>query len=356
MHIQSRSEQFQRKFLLIFGALSVFAGANAFAAAADQGPAPAVTKKAVKSTAGKQVIKVAGPAGVMVNLALEGKYPAPIAAMVAKGKGVSVLDVFPAPGGLIGFVVLAGNGEKRIYYVTPDGTTAIYGLAFDEQLNNITATHVGTYTHILNNKSSVGTLDPSKANAPAIREDDLWTLPVSSSANAGAASNATTSVSNDAAIVQANTNAAYNLAIRSKSAFVEGRGIPVYIVFDLACPYCHKVWQTTRTMLNQLELHWIPVAALGPKSHLMAETFFKSSDRNAALQAASQRELKAANSVTPEVAGILAENLVILDTAKATSVPLLLYIDRGQAKKINGAPSAAQFQDVLRASTSNQAR
>jgi thiol:disulfide interchange protein DsbG len=336
-------------------------GARAFAQGTEGTSGVRVVAKTSKSTDQKTTSSkktVTGPASVMVEAAKQGHYPAVIASMIAKGKNVSVLDVFEATGGLVGFVVIADGSQSRIYYVTQDGGTAIYGLAFDASLNNLTSKHLASFTNPLRPKASVGTLAPvespanaatsapapvtSKKDAKSL-EEDLWSLP-SGAKPAGSVT--------PAAPQKADMGVPLNMAMKARGAFVEGRGLPVYIVFDPACPYCHKTHRDTRQLLGQLEIHWIPVGALGPRSILLAETFLRSKNKAQAMELAMNNELKPADFSTPEVNQLHNENASILSAANVSNVPLILFSEKGVARHMLGAPNAAQLKELIRVASS----
>lgn len=329
----------------------------------------------VQKPAKRGGVTVAGPAAVMVRSAMSGNYPAPIASMVERGRGVAVLDVFEVSGGLIGFVVSAANGEQRIYYVTPDGTTAIYGLAFDAQLKNLTPGHIASFTNPLNSRASVGTLakppamsasaavslglksatDTTVASVAQQAPLDIWTIP------GAAAGGQPTSLQGQAQAPAGQADRpemlqAYNLVVKAKGAMIEGSGLPVFIVFDPACTFCHKTWRDTRALLGQLQIHWIPVGALGERSKLLAETFLRSTNKQTAMVALAQGKMPAAVAVTPEAASVLDENARILDVANVSNVPLLLYVDQGRVRSMVGAPSPAQLTELARAAAANASK
>lgn len=76
------------------------------------------------------------------------KIPSVIQKMLKDGKRARLINTFDAGSGMSGYVLSAGNGEKRIFYVTPDKKKAILGLMFDEDLNNVTADHQGKFIDI----------------------------------------------------------------------------------------------------------------------------------------------------------------------------------------------------------------
>lgn len=342
------------------------------------------TSKLVKVDKKPPVNEIILDGSLMVTHASTGKYPAPIAAMVDRGKGVKVLDAFNAAGGLTGFVLSAANGEHRVYYVTPDGSVAIYGMLFDKTLNNLTAYDFAKFTNPLSNSTGTGTLfradktnsneneliDSSrKANIATVGQGrpslpgnvklgksvtvdsiDIW------SASALVTAAPITPSSTLAQTSINSINPAWDAILKSKGVFVEGKGLPVYIVFDLACPYCHKAYRDTRSLLDKLEIHWLPVGSLGANSQLLAERFFRSSDKGAAMVSALSKELIPAESLSIEVATLINENATILKLANVQSVPFIMYEDNKTVKLFTGAPSAVQLKEFARLSRSLSAR
>lgn len=89
------------------------------------------------------------------------QIPSVIQKMLKDGKRTRLINTFDAGSGMSGYVLSAGNGEKRIFYVTPDKKKAILGLMFDEELNNVTAEHQSKFIDIaesINHKTLEGKL------------------------------------------------------------------------------------------------------------------------------------------------------------------------------------------------------
>lgn len=258
---------------------------------------------------GLALVSLAGPSAAAPGADL----PPPIASMVQKGKGVQVLSRFDGPSGLTGFVVTADGGERRIYYVTPDGQTALYGIAFDASLTNVTASHVARFAG-----SKTVTMATAAVSAPAASAETATSSPA---------------------------ERAYALAERGMFAFVEGapNGLDLYVVFDPSCPFCHRTFRDTRAMTRFLRIHWIPVAELRPESANLVEALAKSTDPMKAMVAMANDQLQPSSTVRGVTSEVLAQNRKILDAAGVKNVPLLLYRAGGTVKQIVGAPSAAQL-------------
>lgn len=288
-----------------------------------------------------------------IEKAKTGHFPPPIASTVARGKGVRVQDVFAAPGGLVGYVVMASSGEQRIYYVTPDGTTAIYGLAFDHKLINLTAQHLASYTNALSPSSGVGTLAPAQPQQQAaqLAHQPIAAQQVPQTQQATRVAQA----SNQIGALDQVLAPAWNLITQAQGGFVEGRGLDVYIVFDPACPFCHKTWSITRPLLDRLRIHWVPVAELGENSRRLAHSFIAlpESSRPAAMAALVEKRFQADAQYTTQASSILASNGAILASASVKNVPLLMFMDRGRIQTMVGAPSPKQLQDLLTVAAAN---
>lgn len=312
-----------------------------YAGAASAAPSQNSVNKAKASLAGPTSQQAISPS-IWIERAKAGKYPAPIAATVARGKGVRVQDVFAVQGGLTGYVVIAESGEQRIYYVTPDGSTAIYGLAFDRDLNNLTGQHIASYTNALSPRMGVGTL--AGTSKPAVRP-----TPVQSSQPEPVIESYTDDLENQA------LRPAWELVTQAKGGYVEGRGLDVYIVFDPACPFCHKAWRDTRPLLNQLRLHWVPVAELGDNSRRLANSFIAlpEASRPAAMAALVDRSFKADAPFSTSTSAILARNAAILTSANVRNVPLIMFSNNGRIQTMVGAPSPKQLQDLLTLAAAN---
>lgn len=260
---------------------------------------------ATSPQAGPPPIKV--PASAPASAPEGAAVPLPIRNMVARGHDVRVIESFPGPSGLHGYVLSAGK-ERRVYYVTADGQTLLYGLAFDADLNNLTASHFAQFA----------------GSSPGLKDDVASTQ-----------------------ALQPLLDTALQVAKSARGTWVEGRGLDVYVVFDPACPFCHRTYRDTRQVTDRLRLHWIPVGELGPRSKALSQSFLQAADKGQAIAAAMSQQLAPAEPVTSETIAALAYNAQILSTAGVKNVPLLLYVDQGKTRHIVGAPSRGQIDRLL---------
>lgn len=152
-----------------------------------------------------------------------GALPKVIQSMIDRGRGVRLQDRFDAGGGLTGYVLSSRNGERRIFYVTPDAKHALMGLMFDEKLNNLTSEHQRTYMDVTEFLSSTSSSD---AEPPA---DALSRL-------------------------------------ASMSHAVEGVGLEVYIVAGLHSAALKDLHRQTRPRLSELKVHWFMLPSAPSKA------------------------------------------------------------------------------------------
>lgn len=223
-------------------------------------------------------------------------FPAPIAAMLSEGKGVKFQDKFDAPGGLQGYVLSAANGERRIYYVTPDGKHAILGIFLDENLNNLTAEHQKTYMNVL---EFLGTtrVDPAKM-----------------------------------------VGSAFDMSMRSPYAFVEGKGADLFVVFDSECTPCARLHKETRGYLDRIRIHWIPVALVNEKSAKWMAVFLQAREKSAVLTAMFAGQ-EPPSVTSPQSLQDAQENArEIIKNTGSTTLPLSFFMDITNAERTVAGP------------------
>lgn len=211
--------------------------------------------------------------------------PLPIAAMMAQGQGVKFQDKFEAPGGLTGYVLSAANGERRIYYVTPDRKHAVLGIMFDERLNNVTAEHQKTYMNVIE------FIDAVKPDASKTQGSPL------------------------------------DMAMRIGHAFVEGNGADLYVVFDPSCEPCAQMYRETRPYLDRIRIHWIPVALSNEQSQAWLQVFLQARNKDLVMQAMFNKESPPAVSPSEFSKNAQSAAREILKAAGATKLPLSLFLD-----------------------------
>ena len=128
-----------------------------------------------------------------------------------------------------------------------------------------------------------------------------------------------------------------------------------YVFFDPNCPYCHRLYESTRNEVKagKLELRWIPVGILFPTSHDKAvailnakdplKAFYKNEDKYTMGDGGIDEDLG-----TPEVEKKLSANEALLTRAQLGAVPVMLfYTNEGEAVLIQGAPPSDRLAAIL---------
>jgi thiol:disulfide interchange protein DsbG len=236
--------------------------------------------------------------------------PPPISAMLAQGRGVTVLDSFKVDGTDLTAWIVKSGGEKRIFYVPASGSIAILGLAFDSSLNNITTEHALRYS----------SREPEPANTKlagmrGLESDQL-------------------------------TQMAYAQMAVADSSHVEGTGRDIYVIYDPGCSSCHRFWNQSRQFLSQLRVHWIPIAKVTQASPQLAESILGAADPATAFAAAANRRLAPAPTVSERTASILKKNLQILEAAGKKNVPYVVFASGGRAYGYVGAPPVETLKAI----------
>jgi hypothetical protein len=244
--------------------------------------------------------------------------PAAIASMVLRGRNVSILGSFRVDGSDLTAWVMQAAGERRIYYVPPSGLYAIYGLMFDQDLNNMTTTHA---LRIPQQPSAV----PAAAGAePA------------PAAQGGAGFGQGQQVDQTLALLG-----------KAETSHVEGRGRNVYIIYDPACIYCHKFWRDTRSALDQIRIHWVPIALVSASSRFLAEAVMASPHPAEAMAAAANQSLTPARTVSNKTDQILKRNARVFAASGKKNVPYITFSDQGKAYAFLGAPGPAALRIII---------
>ncbi|MBI3561212.1 MAG: thiol:disulfide interchange protein DsbG [Gammaproteobacteria bacterium] len=119
----------------------------------------------------------------------------------------------------------------------------------------------------------------------------------------------------------------------------------IYIFFDPNCPFCHKLYESTRAWVKQgkAQLRWIPVGMLTPTSHGKAAAMLVAKDP---LKAFYQNEESYRQGggidedfATPVVEKQLKANEALLARTGTGAVPtLLLRTHKGAPLLVQGLP------------------
>ncbi len=132
----------------------------------------------------------------------------------------------------------------------------------------------------------------------------------------------------------------------------------VYIFFDPECPYCHKVYQATRSWIDKdgLQFRWIPLGILMPSSAGKATAILEAKDPLAAFHK-NEDEFSPA----PKFGGIaeaipsaqstkrLQHNAELFKQTRMPGVPVIMFREAsGKVHIADGVPSPHLLNEMLR--------
>jgi len=136
----------------------------------------------------------------------------------------------------------------------------------------------------------------------------------------------------------------------------EGRGPHVaYIFFDPNCPYCHTLYENTRSWVQDgnLQLRWIPVGVLLTSSHGKALAMLGANDPLQAFYQNEEHYTRGNGGLDEdfgnhEVEQRLAINEAVWNRLQLGVVPLMLFYNTaGEAVLIQGAPPKERLAQML---------
>jgi len=220
-------------------------------------------------------------------------------------KGVKISAAFPSASGLKAIVADSGK-ERRLFYVTPDGKSLISGTVFDATGNSVTAVDMGR-----------GGIDTAAATAPQVpgsQAKALW-------------------------------DRAEQLSWISEG---KAGAKTIYVLFDPNCPYCHRLWTTLRTAVNngKIQVRWLPVAILKDDSKALGAAIYASKEPSKAMAQMVEHQLAPAP-VSDAVNKRIAYNLLLLKDTGYTGVPTILYQQGGQYRVSMGVPNDREIAAII---------
>ncbi|OIQ99265.1 thiol:disulfide interchange protein DsbG precursor [mine drainage metagenome] len=235
-------------------------------------------------------------------LSLAATYPKAIQAAV--DGGVKVVKTFPAASSLTGWV-LSEHGHYSLVFTTPDRKTLIAGQLIGEDNQDLTAGYAEQYIP----KPDHAALMKDLIAAPHIVE--------------GAAKN-------------------------PKSV--------LYVFFDPNCPFCHYTWMALQAYEKVgLQVHWIPVAVLGPTSLPKALAIMAAADKTAAF-----RKMEVSGGMGkpapagfgagthPELSAAVQKNGELMDKFGIGGTPGIVWREKGgKVKAISGMPRLADIPAIV---------
>lgn len=185
---------------------------------------------------------------LVVGFAAHGQMPAPL--LVKEGRtagvpafiapsGAKVLDVLKGKGDMT-VVTAVKDGKPIVFYTSPDGAVTFVGVMFDS------ATGQNLSEAIVERSQQLAGVN-KPAPAPAV-------------AGVADAAGATAPAAGRGPVAQ-------HLFSDEVAGVMEGKGNAAgttYVFLDPRCPYCHNLFNNTRTVARQgAAIKWIPVNTLG---------------------------------------------------------------------------------------------
>jgi thiol:disulfide interchange protein DsbG len=152
---------------------------------------------------------------------------------------------------------------------------------------------------------------------------------------------------------------AFEAVIAGGTGFAVGAGMMstrvLYVFFDPQCPHCGRLWETTKPLLGQIRVVWMPVAFMTAKSApqgaaiLSAENPATTMDAHEALLSQNRSGMVAPENPDPALLAKIKSNTTLWQTLKGESVPFTVFKNpaSGQSSTITGELGTDQLRSVM---------
>lgn len=213
--------------------------------------------------------------------------------------------------GINGYVVSVET-DTNVLYTTEDGRHAFIGMILGEGGMNITQQHI---------------------------EEHMGGLPQMLSQQGQAAGGSGFSPGEEANGFELMENVPFYAE--------EGTGDKVlYVVYDTQCPFCSRMHDASREVLDEVTIRWVPVGYMGEQSLVEAAGIVESDEPLALMEALKRGEVSNL-STTPDAMEIVSQNSQIVRQAGITSTPTTIYQDADGTPRIRrGALTAEQIRSL----------
>ena len=129
----------------------------------------------------------------------------------------------------------------------------------------------------------------------------------------------------------------------------------LYVFFDPQCPHCGRLWETTKPLLRQIRVVWIPVAFMSAKSApqgaaiLSAENPVYAMDAHETLLSQNRGGMVAPEHPDAALLAKIKANTTLWQTLKGESVPFIVFNNpaSGQSSTISGELETDQLRTVM---------
>jgi thiol:disulfide interchange protein DsbG len=130
----------------------------------------------------------------------------------------------------------------------------------------------------------------------------------------------------------------------------------LWVFFDPNCPYCHTIWETTRSFIDsgELKVHWMPVAFLSNTSAGKVAKFWQAEDQVAVFNEAEAKFNQGGSTplrsseITRETREMLEKNLDYMGDFGSNGTPTVIYETKeGGVKVISSSMSEERMRSFL---------
>lgn len=163
----------------------------------------------------------------------------------------AVLSRFDAGGGLEGYLVQHNDHSQMpmLLYLSNDGSRVLNGVMFNAEGKQLTREHFSEHAGLTEEKIRAIARERQEAQeAQGAQADQANPEARSGSADSPTGESVYDSLSKANLITQGNGEA------------------ELYALMDVNCPYCHRLYQTTQSMLDDVTVHWVMVGYRGARS------------------------------------------------------------------------------------------
>jgi thiol:disulfide interchange protein DsbG len=130
----------------------------------------------------------------------------------------------------------------------------------------------------------------------------------------------------------------------------------LYVLFDPQCPHCGHLWETSKPLVKDIRIVWMPVAFMGPKSAPQGAAILAAADPVATMNAHEARisqnlgGMEPPANPDPALVAKITANTALWRELKGESVPLIVFKDpvSGQSSTLEGALETDQLKQLMR--------
>lgn len=225
-------------------------------------------------------------------------------------QGVNISATFPSSTGMKAILADMG-GQKRLFYVMPDGKQLISGNVYDAKGRNLTE------------------YDLSRVAIP---------------------------VSDNVQLTEQQLKDVFSRAEHAAAKLHEGTAGPtVFAIFDPYCKVCHAFYNKSRQAVaaGKLQIEWLPVALLDKSSKGLIASIYAAEDKTDAMRKMANYMLPVHN-VSKELDVAIAKNILLMRDTQSRRVPTFIvksetgiHVLRGLGDAQAGSLGNSEIAEIL---------